>query len=255
MKKRRIVSAALGLLVCLAMPALAVALPRVDACGIDEVTPISSAELRITTGVDASRAWLAAQYGDLYVRKFTQRGGASVFELREKDDLVVFSIAPGAATVTRGKTTHVLGVRETVREVQQLLGDSPAMFRARMMLSRLEVTSSLDAPEMSLLSVVAFAATLTGDTGAPLRLADRFMAKHLGIIRPIRFSCWSSYSSEVNSSWSDYEACITEADEGSALFAYIREQACVATWVLRSESAWFEYLTCLSPLSAIKSEN
>jgi hypothetical protein len=129
------------------------------------------------------------------------------------------------------------------------------MFRARMMLSRLEGTSKLEAPEMSLLSVVAFAATLTGETGAPLRLADRFMARHHGIIRPIRFSCWSSYSSEVNSAWNDYEGCITEADEGSALFAYIREQACVGTWVLRSESAWFEYLACLSPLTAIKSED
>jgi hypothetical protein len=255
MKKRRIVSAVLAMLACLALPAVSAALPRVEACGGEAPKTSASEDLRITPGVNASRAWLTAQYGDLHVRKFTQRGGASVFEFRDGDDVVVFSLAPGSATVTRGSSTYALGIRESVSSVQQLLAASPAMFRARIMLSRLEGTSKLEAPEMSLLSVVAFAATLTGDTGAPLRLADRFMARHHGIIRPIRFSCWSSYSSEVNSAWNDYESCITEADQGSALFAYIREQACVGTWVLRSESAWFEYLTCLSPLSAIKSED
>ena len=254
MEKRRVVSVALGMFACLAMPVVVGAIPRTAECGIEQPDS-KEEELRINTGVDASRAWLTAEYGDLRVRKFTARAGASVFEFRDGDDLVVFSVAQGNATVTRGGSTRPLGVRETVGDVRQLLGGSPAMFRARMMLSRLERTSKLDAPEMSLLSVVAFATTLTGDTGAPLRLADRFMAKHHGIVRPIRFSCWSSYSSEVNSSWNDYESCINEADQGSALFAYIREQGCVATWVLRSESAWFEYLSCLSPLSAIKGED
>jgi hypothetical protein len=225
-----------------------------DACGGELAKPSPEA-LRISTGIEAGRGWLVADYGDLQVRKFTTRGGASVIEFRSADDEVVFSVAPEKSVVRRGESTQPLGVRESMPQVHQLLAASPALFRARVMLSRLERTSKLDAAEMSLLSAVAYVATLTGDTGAPLRLADRFMAKHHGVIRPIRFSCWSSYSSEVNASWNDYESCITEADQGSSMLIYIREQACVGVWVLRSESAWFEYLGCLSPLAAIKGED
>lgn len=128
------------------------------------------------------------------------------------------------------------------------------MFQARAMLSRLEGTSRLTAPEMSLLSAAAFAATLTGDTGAPLRLADRFVAVHRGIVRPVRLSdsCWTSYSNETTEAWNDYTGCVTEANQGSSWLVYAREQACAALWVMRAESAWFEYLGCLSPLAIVK---
>ena len=211
--------------------------------------------VRIKTGVDAARVWLTADYGDLRVRKFTQRGGATVIDFRYQDDLVTLSLAPGNMTVTRGGVTERIGSQETVTRVAELVGGSKAMFAARAMLGHLEQTSALDPAETSLLSAVAFVATLSGDTSAPRRLGDRFMAKHFGRIRPIRFTCWSEYSGEVNSTWDDYVSCITEAGQGSVFFQYIREQACAATWVLRAESAWFEYLSCLSPLSAIKGDD
>jgi hypothetical protein len=41
------------------------------------------------------------------------------------------------------------------------------------------------------------------------------------------------------------------ADDGFFSGAYQR-LACNGVWMMRSESAWFEYLKCLSPLSSLK---
>lgn len=255
MRMEAITTCALVLLVQLAQPAVA------DAEAVGALcAPVSASAadygLRVTTGVEEERVWLEATYEGLRIHKFTRADGASVTEFRFGSDKLVVSVAPGVLSVTAGGRTIVADPRATEpnAELQLALARSRAVGKARTMLSRLEQASRLDAPEMSLLSAVAFAAALTGDTRAPERLSNRFAAVHHGILKVgLRGdSCWTNYSTEVMAAQDDYSACLVEAWQGSIWLKDLREMACDATWLLRAESAWFEFLKCTSPLLIIK---
>jgi len=208
----------------------------------------------IKGGHDQKSAWLTAEYRELQLRKRSEKASPAItIELRAGTDLVTISVAPKNVVVWRGGRRVAVDSPTALQSLQQLLGSSPAIFGVRAMLSDLEPVSALDAPDMALLSTAAFVASLVGDVGAPLRLADRFMEKHRGIFRQVRGSsyCWGSYSSEVSSAWNDLQACMDDAEYRGFFRSAYERLACNAVWILRSESAWFQYLKCLSPLSAI----
>jgi hypothetical protein len=142
---------------------------------------------------------------------------------------------------------------EALQALQHLLAGSAAAFAARATLSELEGESDLKAAEMNVLSSLAFVASLMGDVNAPTRLADRFVQKHRGIFRQVREdeSCWSDYTSEATAAWDDLQACMKETEDDGFFSGAYQRLACNAVWIGRSESAWFEYVKCLSPLSGI----
>jgi hypothetical protein len=214
----------------------------------------------ITAGFVGKQIWTVGQYEQLQITKVISKGGAAVSELRVGQDLVTITTSREGTSVTRGGRTLTVST-ESMEALQVLLAASPAVFAAKEMLSARESTSALKAPEMSLLTSAAFVASLTGDTHAPLRLADRFMARHRGLYRSVvargddaEASCWSNYTNEVNASWNDLQSCMAEtADDGWLVGAALRV-ACNAIWLLRSDSAWFEYLNCLGPARIAKIE-
>jgi hypothetical protein len=213
--------------------------------------PQSSRKPTIRGAADANRAWLGAEHKGLTVQKVGSKADRSVtIELRFRQDFVWIGVdAAGSVTVARGGSSIRVSSPEAYEQLQQLLGGSEAIVAARLLLAERESTSDLQAPEMSLLSTAAFAASLAGDVDAPRRLATRFVEKHRGIYRPVRFrGCYDSYTSEVTASWNDMQDCTNEANQDDSLFqrAY-RRIACNAVWLLRSETAWFEYLGCLGP--------
>lgn len=229
------------------LPAIATAEMLPDVC----VVPAAEAQTRdpeIKVGVEKERVWLESNIGGLRVRKFTQKGGASVLELQYGNDAVVISAAPGHVSALRDGKTQVLDTTDpqSLDAIQDLLASSRAVMRARTAFSRLERHSALKAPQMSLLSSLAFVAALTGDVAAPERLGERFGIVHGGRVRPVRFggSCWSNYTTETNAALDDYFSCQQEALEGSTIWMKVREAACYATWILRAEAAWFEFLKC-----------
>ena len=220
-------------------------------------TRLKRSDVRITGGVDAKRGWMSGERGQLRIRKFSAKGGQSVIELTHKKDSVILQVSEGLIRVMRNGKSVEVGSEQSIEALQELLSGSMAVFHTRALLSELEGRSDLKAPEMSLLSAAAFVTSLTGDTAAPLRLSDRFVQKHRGIYRQVRLmddeeaSCWSSYEKEVGDSWNDLQACMDEADSSGGIWAGIRRLACNGTWLLRGESAWFEHLKCLSPLSVV----
>lgn len=208
----------------------------------------------ITGGHDGRSVWLTAVYRDLHLAKRVDRGTRAIgIELTLAGDRVTISVSPGAVSVSRGGKTVSVDSPEGFMSVQRMLGDSFAVFATRAMLSQLESNSPLKAPDMSLLSVAAFVAALTGDVNAPRRLADRFVEKHRGIYRQVRggATCWEGYTSESTDAWNDLQACMDEASNRDFFTAAYERLACNGTWLLRSESAWLEYLNCLSPLGPI----
>lgn len=211
-------------------------------------------KMKVTGGINDKLTWMTADQEQFRIRKFSSKSGGSTLELSYRNDLVVIKVENGVIQVARKGKAVTVDTPESLEALQGLLAGSMAMFHTRSLLSELEGRSTLKGPEMSLLSAAAFAASLTGDTGAPLRLTDRFMERHRGIFRQVAFddeeSCWSGYEKEVNGSWNDLESCMDEANSSGWFFAGVRRVACNGIWLMRSESAWFEYIKCLSPLSA-----
>ena len=214
-----------------------------------------SAGLTIQGAHDGKSAWMAAQYRQLQIRKKSDRAtGATVIDLRTGRDHVVIGLAQGRVSVERHGRLLVVDSAEALEAAQQLLGGSAAIFGARTLLSQLEATSTLDAPEMSLLGAAAFVAALVGDVEAPRRLADRFMEKHRGIFRHVAAradTCWTTYTKESSAAWNDLQACMEEAEDDGFFSGAYQRLACNGIWAMRSEAAWFEFLKCLSPLSAL----
>jgi hypothetical protein len=228
-----------------------------DACGDEMVAArVSRPALQLAVGFDAHRAWISAQYRQLGIRKQTTRETrATAIELRYGPDSVTVSLAAHTIVVSRGGRSVVLDSPEALEPLQDLLGGSTALFAARAMLSELEQDDDLRAPEMSLLSSLAFVASLAGDVNAPRRLADRFVAKYRGVVRPIRWesSCWGDYTKETTAAWDELQTCMQEADQDDSMTRAVwRRIACNATWMGRSESAWFEFLGCIQPLKTVK---
>ena len=214
-----------------------------------------AAKLQLAVGFEGTRAWISAQYRQLGVRKQTTREPlATVIELRHGADIVTVSVGPEGIVVSRGTRTIAVDSARAYEALQNVLGDSPAVFAARAALSELEGEADLRAPEMSLLSSLAFVASLVGDVNAPRRLSDRFVAKYRGAVRPVRRgSCWDSYTQETTTAWNELQTCMDEANQDESFFrAAYRRLACNALWIGRSESAWFEFLGCIQPIKAVK---
>jgi len=208
----------------------------------------------ITGGQDSKSAWMVAGYRQLQVRKRSFREPQQIVtELRAGSDVVNLTVSPEAVTVTRNGRTIVIDSAQAMESLQQLLGGSAAVFATKMLLSELEAESDLEAPEMSLLSVAAFVASLVGDIEAPRRLSDRFVAKHRGLLRQIggggNGSCWSNYTVELTGAWGELQTCMDESRDDPWWWAPIQRLSCNGIWLMRSESAWFEYLKCVSPMS------
>ena len=205
----------------------------------------------IRGGVDVKRAWLGAEHRGVILRKFADRADGSVtIEVQYQRDLIAIALnrAGGVAVARGGRRIEVTTV-EAFGEVQQLLAGSEAVFAARVLLAEREAASDLQPAEMSFLSAAAFLVSLVGDIDAPRRLSTRFIDKHYGAVRPVRHrTCFDEYTRESSAAWNDMQDCMNEANQDESLLnrAY-RRVACNAIWLVRSESAWVEYLGCLGP--------
>ena len=208
----------------------------------------------ISGGHDGKSAWMVATYRQLTVRKITDDSTHTItIEILAHGDTVTIQVTPGSVSVTRAARTLVIDSAAALEALQQHIGTSAAVFAVRGLLSEVEAQSDLQASELSLLSAAAFVASLVGDIDAPRRLADRFVAKYRGIYRQARLpigSCYTSYTTETTAAWNDLQACMADADEKDFFRAAYERLACNGVWLIRTESAWFEYLNCLSPLSS-----
>lgn len=218
-------------------------------------TPQDLSGPQITGQVDRSHARMTATHKGLIVRKTTARADRSFsLELQYHGDVVFLAVdGDGVPAVRRAGGAVRVDSPDALRQVQQVLAGSEAIFAFRALLAERESVSDLKAPEFTLLASAAFVASLVGDTDAPRRLSARFVEKHRGIVRPVAAagaSCWDDYSGETTGAWNDLQNCMAEANQDPSFFngAY-RRLACNAVWILESESAWFEYIQCLNPLA------
>ena len=213
----------------------------------------AGSELQLAVGFDAHRAWISAQYKQLGLRKQTASDPlATSVELRYGTDTVGVSYAPDDSVVSRGRQSLALDSQQAVERLQDLFGGSPAVFAARAALAELEAAHQWRAPEMSVLSSLAFVALLAGDVDAPRRVADRFTATH-GVRATRSSTCWNKYQTDVCGACNDLHESMREANQhGSFIDGAYRQLALTVMWLVRLEAAWVEYLRCLQPVKIVR---
>ena len=206
---------------------------------------------------DARHGRLVSRSRDLTVSKTVTHDGVVQIDVTSDADSVSIVVSANAPIhISRGGHTVAISSERNYAAAQQLLAGSAAIFAARVLLSERENQSDLKSHEVSLLSALAFVASLVGDVDAPRRLSSRFVEKHRGIFRQIGYrayrNCWDSYESSVTKAWNDMQSCVNEANQDDSWFrAAYRRVACNTVWLLESESAWFELLKCTGTSPAL----
>jgi hypothetical protein len=182
--------------------------------------------------------------GDFAFHKTVRQNGSFTLELETSQDKVAFAAGDGAVTVTHGETTITLTPQQATEEdlgrVQRLLADSPAVRLSRVAASALQ-DSGDDSPE-AIAGIVsdAFVGMLTGDPGAPARVA-RHLTRHLQSgMRRAAVNCYGDYEMSVWNAWLDYGDCL----DSFAVWNPVR-WACSLRYLVMAESDWFQFMSCI----------
>jgi len=185
---------------------------------------------------------IEARGSELGLRKKVRGNGRYSLELEGPGDKVLLNVSEEKITVARGKKTVVL-TAETAEDqmdaVRRLLADSKAVQLLRSAGAAFEAADEDSAATTAILLSDALVGALTGDVGAPRRVARR-LARHAGTsIRPVGGrpnSCYYQWEQTMLWAYMEYEEC--------AFIDNIYIGWCALRWTLQSESAWFSLISC-----------
>jgi hypothetical protein len=87
----------------------------------------------------------------------------------------------------------------------------------------------------------AVAGLLTGDVGAPRRIAQFMARPGMSKVRQagMAVDCFTLMETRMNDSWTDYMGCVA-----SVLGYSYFQDLCAYRWVIQSESYWFNFISC-----------
>ena len=185
---------------------------------------------------------LDARGGELGFRKKVRGNGQYSLEIEAPRDKVVFSVSEGKITVARGRKTISL-TAETAEgqldDVRRLLADSRAVQLLRSAGAAFEASDEDSPATVALLLSDSLVGALTGDVGAPRRVARR-LARHAGTqMRPVAqrpATCYYQWEQTMLWAWMEFEECVVLDN----MWVYW----CSTRWTLQAESAWFSLISC-----------
>ena len=95
---------------------------------------------------------------------------------------------------------------------------------------------------MATMLASAVAGLLTGDVGAPRRIAQFMARRGLSKVRRagMAIDCYTLMEIRFTDAWTDYVGCVASVLSG---FTYWQD-LCAYRWVLQSESYWFNFISC-----------
>lgn len=185
--------------------------------------------------------------GELTIRKTVLPGGSWTLELLARNDRVTVSVAEHAVNVSRDKKSITVSLGSTgddrLLAVRRLLADSRAVALFRGASAAIEASED-DAPaSASVLMADALVGFLTGDVGAPRRIA-RHLARH-ALSREQRIGmatdCYAVWEQRVMAAWTEYTSCIMDVNPWAML-----QIMCAARWSLMVEAYWWAFIACSS---------
>jgi hypothetical protein len=193
--------------------------------------------------------------GGVEVRKVVQSDGRFQLQIRTADDHVVLTGDPGLLTFSRRGRTEVVRLNNlqdgAFDRARTLLADSRATRQFRAMAYGLSPSEASSPAGAGLQLTATFLSLLDGDVGAVKRLAGRGTASTgvapAGTVTATSdeeldgSTCFQRFQGEVVSAWEDFEVCCIRFG-----FLFPLVDLCAFEWVLRVESAWFQFLGCSS---------
>lgn len=194
---------------------------------------------------DDSAAELLAQRGDFEVRKRVQPTGEFVLDLALGNDRVHLEMLATQTVVQRAGTRFVLDRASVtdaeMAQVARMLAESKAVRRFRWLSDQVMRVEDDSAGALALLTSDALVGALSGDAGAPRRVALHLSRRGRARQRPVRLapSCYDQMETRMVDAWNDFEACV-QSTEDSPFY----QQLCSWRWLLMVESHWFTFVTC-----------
>jgi hypothetical protein len=204
-----------------------------------------------------SRLILRARATDFSFEKSVVPSGATEMQIVAGGDRVTLSLDATSVRVTRGETTLTLDPRasndEDIVKLHRLLAGSKAVRAARALAAHYE---SLPAGEdgayaISMLIDGAVIGFLSGDPGAIPRIARRLAVRRATGLQRAAFrgqdrfpDCWGDYENTVYWAAGEYTECLHDASDDPWLIRGINMDYCGVVWVMRAESAWFQFAKC-----------
>lgn len=183
-----------------------------------------------------------ARGGEFGFRKKVFQDGRFIVELDAPGDTVSLTYVDGVA-VTRGQKTVTLSAQSTEADLDQarrLLADSRAVRLMRAKGAEFEAADDDSAAAASLLLVDGLVGALTGDVGAPRRVARLLSKKARASLRAAADrpeTCYSRWESSILWAYINYEDC--------AFLYFYPWWMCSLRWNMESESAWFSFISCM----------
>jgi hypothetical protein len=177
-------------------------------------------------------------------RKKSRPNGHFTLDLEGPDDKVGISLAEDSATITRGRRRVTLLLRalseRDLDEARVLLAGSSAVRLARVAAAAVQDSEDDSAAAVSLLISDALVGMLSGDAGAPGRIA-RHLARHgrAGIRRAATTDCYGDWERKVLAASYEWESCASAFSVWNPI-----RNVCAFRWTLQVESYWFSFLSC-----------
>lgn len=184
---------------------------------------------------------IEASGGDFGFRKRVQSSGAYTLDLQAAGDTVTLRFTGNEITIRRGRDVLKItpdSSEQIAAAARRLLSDSSAVRRLREAGATFEADEDDSPAAAAVLLSDAVVGALTGDVGAPRRVA-RLLAKRARALartagqRPP--SCYYQWEQTMMWVWMDFEECEVLWNYGGW---------CYARWTLQTESAWFSFLSC-----------
>jgi hypothetical protein len=194
------------------------------------------------------------------VEKTVFADGRFRIRIQAAGDETLLEVEPGVWHVSReGRTVDVsvLSTDERAAEAARaLLAGSRAVRRFRAMAYALTAPEAASPMGAAVQLTATFLSILDGDNDAASRLRDRGRKRapatgtsptataSVAMMSEEEYagpSCYSKYLSEVSTAWEEFMMCLADV-WALPPWSYV----CAFEWVLKVESAWFQFLACSS---------
>jgi hypothetical protein len=210
-----------------------------------QVRHLDRAEITFHAGVtEDGSIQVEGRGGAFLFRKKSSANGQFTLDLEGPSDKVGISLTESALTVTRGRRRVVLslggfGDRE-LDQARVLLAGSSAVRLARVAAAAVQEAEDDSAAAVSLLIGDALVGLLTGDEGAPGRVA-RHLARHgrAGVRRIATTDCYGEWERRVLRASYEWQSCASSFSVWNPV-----RNVCAFRWALQVESYWFTFLSC-----------
>jgi hypothetical protein len=187
---------------------------------------------------------LDGRTGELTFTKIVSADGTFTLDLTTGTDSVSLAYAGHTISVSRNGRRAVIGADdESGRErVAGLLAGSRAVGLLRAASAAVQESDDTSVGGAAVLTADALVGSLTGDIGAPARIARHLARKSLTGLRRVEVSeesCYRNYERNVTEYYAEAEECIMEA------WLPTTRYACSFVWLIQIESEWFHLWACV----------